>query len=119
MLSPLTLTLAIGLAQAPASSCGVSDEPAFAITRDHAVQVGGGAMSEARQRRYLDVLRGPMGEAIQYKRTGLPRPEADGRTILDVYEVTYPGLAILITVLAINLIGDGLRYALDPKLKRS
>jgi dipeptide transport system permease protein len=33
--------------------------------------------------------------------------------------ITLPGLAILITVLAINLIGDGLRDALDPKLKRS
>ena len=33
--------------------------------------------------------------------------------------VTYPGLVILMTVLAINLIGDGLRDALDPKLKRS
>ena len=33
--------------------------------------------------------------------------------------VTMPGIAILITVLAINLIGDGLRDTLDPKLKRS
>jgi dipeptide transport system permease protein len=33
--------------------------------------------------------------------------------------VTFPGLAILITVLAINLMGDGLRDVLDPKLKRS
>jgi dipeptide transport system permease protein len=33
--------------------------------------------------------------------------------------VTFPGLAILITVLAINLMGDGLRDALDPRLKRS
>ena len=33
--------------------------------------------------------------------------------------VTFPGLAILITVLAINLMGDGLRDALDPKLKRT
>ena len=33
--------------------------------------------------------------------------------------VTLPGLAILIAVLAINLMGDGLRDALDPKLKRS
>jgi dipeptide transport system permease protein len=32
--------------------------------------------------------------------------------------VTWPGLAILITVLAFNLMGDGLRDALDPKLKR-
>ena len=33
--------------------------------------------------------------------------------------VTLPGLAILASVLAINLMGDGLRDALDPKLKRS
>lgn len=33
--------------------------------------------------------------------------------------VTFPGIAILITVLAINLMGDGLRDALDPKMKRS
>lgn len=32
--------------------------------------------------------------------------------------VTFPGLAILVTVLALNLLGDGLRDALDPKLKR-
>jgi dipeptide transport system permease protein len=31
--------------------------------------------------------------------------------------VTLPGLMILITVLAFNLVGDGLRDALDPKLK--
>jgi dipeptide transport system permease protein len=29
-----------------------------------------------------------------------------------------PGLAILISVLAFNLMGDGLRDALDPRLKR-
>ena len=33
--------------------------------------------------------------------------------------VTFPGLAILTAVLAINLFGDGLRDALDPKMKRS
>lgn len=32
--------------------------------------------------------------------------------------VTFPGLAILVTVLAFNLMGDGLRDALDPKMKR-
>ncbi|MCZ8073096.1 MAG: ABC transporter permease subunit [Paucibacter sp.] len=33
--------------------------------------------------------------------------------------VTLPGLTILFSVLSINLIGDGLRDALDPKLKRT
>jgi dipeptide transport system permease protein len=32
--------------------------------------------------------------------------------------VTLPGLAILVTVLAFNLMGDGLRDALDPRLAR-
>ncbi|KML64600.1 dipeptide ABC transporter permease DppC [Pectobacterium peruviense] len=32
--------------------------------------------------------------------------------------VTFPGVAILLTVLAFNLMGDGLRDALDPKLKQ-
>ena len=33
--------------------------------------------------------------------------------------VTMPGLCILVTVVAINLTGDGLRDALDPKMRRS
>ncbi len=32
--------------------------------------------------------------------------------------LTFPGLAILITVMAFNLLGDGLRDALDPKLRQ-
>jgi len=30
---------------------------------------------------------------------------------------TFPGLAILLTVLALNMLGDGLRDALDPRLR--
>ncbi|MFV0293128.1 MAG: ABC transporter permease subunit [Paracoccus sp. (in: a-proteobacteria)] len=55
-----------------------------------------------------------------------PTPEwgtmlADSRDYLmnASWVVTFPGLCILVTVLAINLMGDGLRDALDPKLKRS
>ncbi|WP_432408035.1 ABC transporter permease [Wukongibacter sp. M2B1] len=31
---------------------------------------------------------------------------------------TFPGIAIMITILALNLVGDGLRDALDPRLKQ-
>ncbi|MDP2857384.1 MAG: ABC transporter permease [Bacillota bacterium] len=43
---------------------------------------------------------------------------ADAQRFLSVnwWAPVYPGLAILITVLAFNLIGDGVRDALDPKL---
>jgi len=34
------------------------------------------------------------------------------------YLATFPGLAIMITVLAMNMFGDGLRDAMDPKLRR-
>ena len=33
------------------------------------------------------------------------------------YMTLFPGLAIMVTVLAFNLVGDGLRDAMDPKLK--
>jgi dipeptide transport system permease protein len=46
---------------------------------------------------------------------------ADSRDLITSHPwvMALPGLAILITVLAINLMGDGLRDALDPRLKRS
>lgn len=54
-----------------------------------------------------------------------PAPEwgsmlAAGRAYIRDYNymTLYPGLAIMVTVLSLNLIGDGLRDALDPKLKR-
>ena len=81
------------LSQAPASSCGVADEPAFGTALTSAIQVGGGAMYAAsRQRRYLDALRGPGGEPLTYKRTGARPLDSEGRAIIDIYEVTYPGL---------------------------
>lgn len=34
------------------------------------------------------------------------------------YTVTFPGLAIVFTVLSLNMVGDGLRDALDPRMKK-
>ena len=54
-----------------------------------------------------------------------PTPEwgamlADGRSLMRnyPYQVLFPGLMILVAVMAFNLLGDGLRDALDPKLKK-
>ena len=54
-----------------------------------------------------------------------PDPEwgamlSGGRNFLrDAVHLTlFPGLAIVITILALNLLGDGLRDALDPRLKQ-
>jgi ABC-type dipeptide/oligopeptide/nickel transport system permease subunit len=45
---------------------------------------------------------------------------SDGRAYLSIapHVATTPGLAILITVLSFNLLGDGLRDALDPRLRQ-
>lgn len=44
---------------------------------------------------------------------------AEGRQYLRNYSwlCTYPGIAIMLSVLSFNLIGDGLRDAMDPRLK--
>ena len=58
---------------------------------------------------------------------GLPEPAPEWGTLLSSgrnyirgygYLTVFPGLMILITVLGFNLAGDGLRDALDPKLKK-
>lgn len=67
-----------------------------------------------------------MAATLSYIGLGIqpPTPEwgailADGRSHLLNYPhlIMFPGLVIAVTVLAINLIGDGLRDALDPKLR--
>ncbi|MBV8651606.1 MAG: ABC transporter permease [Alphaproteobacteria bacterium] len=45
---------------------------------------------------------------------------AEGRTYFQiaVWMVLFPGLFLAVTVLGVNLLGDGLRDALDPRLRR-
>ncbi len=67
-----------------------------------------------------------LGSMLGFVGLGVPAPTpewgtmlAEGRTYMRDYGymVIFPGIAIIITVLAFNLLGDGLRDALDPKLK--
>jgi len=67
------------------------------------------------------------GSALSFLGLGAlpPTPEwglmlSSGRNYLRAapWITTFPGLAIMVTVLAINLLGDGLRDALDPHMKR-
>ena len=45
---------------------------------------------------------------------------AEGRTyfLVSAYIILIPGAFLSVTVLAVNLVGDGLRDALDPRLAR-
>lgn len=58
---------------------------------------------------------------------GIPAPIAEWGAMLSsgkdflrhyTYMTIFPGLAIMVTVLSLNLMGDGLRDAFDPKLRR-
>jgi len=78
--------------------CQTSMDEQYGFASAAPVQVGGGAMfGPARERRYLEALRGPDGQPVRYRRTG-SLPGADGNTILDAYETTYDGLAKPITI---------------------
>ncbi|CAG9256019.1 dipeptide ABC transporter membrane subunit DppC [Paraburkholderia unamae] len=63
---------------------------------------------------------GFLGLGVQPPRAEWGAMLASARDYIDSawWIVTMPGLSILVSVLAINLLGDGLRDALDPKLKR-
>ncbi len=67
-----------------------------------------------------------LGSTLSFLGLGIkpPTPEwgnmlADGRSMLrhQWWVSLFPGLAIMLTVLAINLLGDGLRDALDPRIR--
>ncbi len=67
-----------------------------------------------------------MAASLSYIGLGIqpPSPEwgamlSDGKSYIlsDPHLIAVPGIAIALTVLAINLLGDGLRDALDPKLR--
>jgi len=66
------------------------------------------------------------GAALSFLGLGAqpPTPEwgailSEGRNYIRVawWITTFPGLAIMVTVLSMNLLGDGLRDALDPRLR--
>ncbi len=66
------------------------------------------------------------GAALSFLGLGVqpPTPEwgtmlSEGRNYLRIawWIATFPGLAIMVTVLSINMLGDGLRDALDPRMK--
>jgi len=66
------------------------------------------------------------GAALSFLGLGVQPPTPEWGSMLSVsrnylqhapWMATFPGLAIMITVVSINLLGDGVRDALDPRLK--
>lgn len=64
--------------------------------------------------------------SLSFLGLGVPAPDPEWGSMLSAgrkfirdysYMTLFPGLAIMVTVLSLNLLGDGLRDALDPRLK--
>jgi hypothetical protein len=73
-------------------SCTPATDPDYGLTPEKAVQIGGGAMYVgARERRYLDSLKGPGGQALTYRRTGTTPAKPPNGQLIDTYEVTWEG----------------------------
>lgn len=81
----------------PEPLCRSAADPEYGLVRDKPVQVGGaGFTGAARQRRYLDALRGPKGEHLRYERQGSTMIADE--TMVDMYTVSYDGLAAPVTI---------------------
>lgn len=68
-----------------------------------------------------------LASSMSYLGLGVPAPMPEWGSLLSAgrafirdnsYLTIFPGLVIMITVIAFNMVGDGLRDAMDPKLKK-
>lgn len=139
----LNLMMAIAISQVPGISRVVRAAALTVRNQEYmeaARAIGGGAMRQM-FRHMLPNAIAPIivqatlgvanailsGAALSFIGVGVQPPTAEWGFMLNAgkqymrshwYIVTFPGLFIMLTIFAINLLGDGLRDALDPKLKR-
>src|SRR6478735_3245248 len=139
--SLFNLMLAVGIAAIPEYTRVVRSSVLSAREAEYvtAVRVSGGSNSRIMLKHIFPNILPPvivlatlgmagaiiLGSTLSFLGLGIqpPTPEwgnmmSDGRTLMRHFWWVsfFPGLAIMLTVLSINLIGDGLRDALDPRL---
>lgn len=68
----------------------------------------------------LESILGFLGAGIPPEIPSWGNIMAEGRTFFQItpWIIFYPGVALAITVLAVNIVGDGLRDTLDPRIAR-
>lgn len=104
-----------------AKACGTSD---FRILTKHIIPNAIGPIIVQATMQVAAVILSAAGLSFIGVGVQPPTPEwgtllAENREFLrtDMYLVIFPGLAIILSALSLNMLGDGLRDALDPKLK--
>lgn len=91
----------------------VATDPSYGLTAENPVRLGGVVREgPSREKAYLNALRGPAGQPIEYERIfsccpfETPRG-VSGTGFLDAFRITYEGQAAPVTVY-INMYDDGL-----------
>ena len=78
------------------SASSQSTDPTYGLTEKNPIKVGGGESGPVSERKYLNSLSGPNGEAVTYDRIGSccffkSKSSPMGGGLLDKYSVTYKG----------------------------
>lgn len=104
-----------------ARSCGTSD---FRIITKHIIPNALGPIIVQGTMAMADMILTAAGLGFLGMGIAPPAPEwgtmlSEGREFIRTapYIITFPGVAIVLTALSFNMLGDGLRDALDPRLK--
>lgn len=98
MLAALLPTILIyePITETAAETCAISTDPAYGTTPETPIKLGGDWLTgPGRETLYLDNLRGPNGEVLNYFREGSIMV---GDDILDIYKIDYDGLSTPITL---------------------
>lgn len=142
--STTTAVIALGLGLAPGVARVVRSGTLQVLSRDYALAAraaGRGHLYLARRHvlpniRGILIVQATVGFAIavlaeaalSFLGLGTPPPTAswgrmlqDGQSVLNIAPLTvlWPGLAVAITVLGFNMLGDGLRDRFDPRMEGS
>ena len=61
-----------------------------------------------------------LGLGVQAPQTSWGALASEGRQVMEMapWMIVFPGLALAVTLLSLNFLGDGLRDALDPQLRK-
>lgn len=83
----------------PDPLCAVASDASYGVTPEQPVPVGGGLSSGIeRERRYLDALRGPLGQPLRYSRIGSTAARDPDDGPIDMYTITFDGQTTPVTL---------------------
>ena len=72
--------------------CSISADANYGVTGSFAIRIGGGPDGAARIERFMQALRGPAGQGLDYRSAGKSLMRGTTSVVLEGFEVRYAGL---------------------------